>query len=54
MSLIESRGILNAFDEGLRKFAEKKIKARDRMELVKSSVTGTLCQEHVIICVRHM
>lgn len=39
VTLIESNQILASFDESLRKYAEKKIKERDRFRLVKSTVT---------------
>lgn len=40
VSLIEASQILPSFDEKLRKFAEKKIQQRERMELVKGVVSG--------------
>ncbi|XP_076106487.1 uncharacterized protein LOC143075081 isoform X5 [Mytilus galloprovincialis] len=39
VTLVESNQILASFDESLRKYAEKKIKERDRFQLVKSIVT---------------
>ena len=39
VTLVESNQILGMFDERLRAYAEKKIKQRDRMSLVQSSVT---------------
>ncbi|XP_060075862.1 uncharacterized protein LOC132555532 [Ylistrum balloti] len=39
VTLIESNQILGAFDERLRKYAEKKIKERNRFTLLQSSVT---------------
>ena len=40
VSLIEASQILSGFDEKLRKFAEKKIQQREKMELVKGTVSG--------------
>lgn len=39
VTLVESNQILSSFDESLRKYAENKIKQRERFQLVKSSVT---------------
>lgn len=39
VTLVESNQILSSFDESLRKYAESKIKQRERFQLVKSSVT---------------
>ncbi|KAK3086417.1 hypothetical protein FSP39_018177 [Pinctada imbricata] len=39
VTLIESNQILSSFDERLRKYAEKKIKQRDRFKLIQSAVT---------------
>ena len=40
VTLVESNQILGSFDDKLRSFAEKKIKARNRFSLKQSSVTG--------------
>jgi len=40
VTLIESNNILNAFDERLRSYAEKKMRQRDRFHLVQAAVTG--------------
>ncbi|XP_022342033.2 uncharacterized protein LOC111135886 [Crassostrea virginica] len=39
VTLVESNQILSSFDESLRKYAENKMKQRERFKLVKSSVT---------------
>ncbi|KAL5017674.1 hypothetical protein ScPMuIL_007263 [Solemya velum] len=38
VTLVESNQILSSFDERLRKYAEKKIKERDRFNMIQSSV----------------
>lgn len=40
VTLVESNQILASFDERLRNFATKKIRNRDRFDMVQSSVTG--------------
>ena len=40
VTLVESKNILNSFDEHLRVFAEKKIRSRSRFHLVQASVNG--------------
>jgi pyruvate/2-oxoglutarate dehydrogenase complex dihydrolipoamide dehydrogenase (E3) component len=42
VSIIEAAHILPSFDEKLRNFAEKKIRQRHQMKLVKGTVTGEL------------
>lgn len=56
MTLVESNQILSSFDESLRKYAENKIKQRERFQLVKSSVTGNFSLTvflniHVYTCI---
>ena len=50
VTLVESNQILGSFDERLRAFAEKKIKQRDRFQLVQASVTGG--EAYTVICLR--
>jgi len=40
VTLIEANEILSSFDVKLRKYAERKIKQRSRMNLVSGSVVG--------------
>ncbi len=42
VTLIESQQILGAFDKRLRSYAEKKIRERDRFNLVNAAVVGWL------------
>ena len=40
VTLIESHNILNSFDERLRRYAETKMRQRERFHLVQAAVTG--------------
>lgn len=56
VTLVESNQILSSFDESLRKYAENKIKQRERFQLVKSSVTRNISLTvflniHVYTCI---
>ena len=50
VTLVEANTILSAFDNRLRSYTEKIIQKRERMHILKASVTGIpKCAHHVVL-----